>query len=151
MRLGYQPWRTSIRTPLVELFAAFATVNELDPTVPTVSKGVGSMCSGKLPVLDATKVAVTKDNALKAAQAAAGAAKATARYAELLTRLLGLGDGLRAVSGKDFLLPLIGFHLQSFGCRIKKRSLRVRLAGAVDRTQFAELAEALRLAARGYV
>lgn len=154
VRLAYHKWTNSIEAPLVELFSAFATVHEFDPTVPTVSQGVGVMCtkccSKKKCELDLTKVATARDKALKAAEKAADAKTISARYRRLLTRVKALPNPLHAVSGKDFLVPLIDFHLQSLGCRIKRKSLRVRLACAGDITRFAPLADALSEAARGY-
>jgi len=70
-------------------------------------------------------------------------------YETILERIRGLPVPLRAVSGKDFVLPLVDFQLQSLGCRVKRRSLRVRLATAANPTLFAALADALHQAATG--
>jgi len=155
MLLAYDNWIQAIGKPLLELFSAFATVHDLDATAPTVSQGAGVMCvknpsSGKHE-LDPVKVRKARDKALKIAENAAGnAAAVTTRYKQVLHRLRSLPNPLHAVSGKDFLFPLINFHLQSFGCRIKKKSLRIRLASAGDIARFAPLANALRQTARGY-
>lgn len=154
--LAYDKWIQTIRTPLLELFSAFATVHDFDPTVSTVSQGVGVMCakhrsSGKHE-LDPAKVRRARDKALKEAENAAGNATVVMRkYSQLLHRLKALPSPLRAVSGKDFLLPLIDFHLQSFGCRIKRKSLRIRLASAGDIARFTPLANALKQTAKGCV
>lgn len=154
VRLAFDNWVAAVEVPLVDLFSAFATVNEVDPTVPTVSQKVGVMCtkhrSTGITTLDISKVRRARDKALKAAAAVADEATVTATHARTLSRLKGLPQPLRAASGKDFVLPLIDFHLQSLGCRIKRSSLRVRLAGAGDLRRYAPLSAALFQAASGY-
>jgi hypothetical protein len=153
-RLGYQKWCDSILAPLIELFAAFATVHDYDPTVPTVSQGIGVMCvkhrTPAITELDPVKVRRAKDRALSAAAAGADAQTVATRYQGLLARIDSMSNPLRTVSGKDFLLPLLDFHLQALGCRIKRKSLRVRLASSGEVDRFAGLANVLTLAARGY-
>lgn len=152
-RLGYQDWNQSIVAPLVELFAAFATVNHFDPTVATVSQGVAVMCvqnHSSVTELDPVKVRRARDRSIALAEVAIDAPTVSAHYAGLLSRLTTMPNPLRAISGKDFLLPLIDFHLQSLGCRIRRKSLRVRLASTGDMERFSQLANSLRLAARGY-
>lgn len=154
MRLGYQQWRTSVAMPLLELFAAFATVHDFNPSVATVSIGVGVMCNPRstkgFSKLDPAKVRIAKDAALTAAKASADARAVQVRYDGILSRITSLSDPLLTVSGKDFLLPLIEFHLQSLDCRIKKKSLRLRLATSGNRKRFSRLASALVHAARGF-
>ncbi len=153
-RLAFDNWVDAIEAPLVDLFSAFATVNAVDPTVPTVSQKVGVMCtrhsSTGITTLDISKVNRARDKALKAAVAIADEATVTATHRQTLSRLKGLPQPLRAVSGKDFVLPLVDFHLQSLGCRIKRSSLRVRLASAGDLRRYAPLSAALCQAASGY-
>lgn len=154
VRLAYDNWVSAVEAPLVDLFAAFATVSEFDPTVPTVSQKVGVMCtkhrSTGNTTLDISKVKRARDKALKAAAAAADEATVTATHRRTLSRLKALPQPIRAVSGKDFLLPLVDFHLQSLGCRIKRSSLRVRLASAGDLSRYAPLSAALCQAASGF-
>ncbi len=152
-RLQYQTWRESITKPLIELFAAFGPVHEHDPTVATVSQGVGGMCvkhrAPPITQLDPVKVRRARDRALSAAEAKSGPQATTTRYEQLLERISRMPDPLRAVSGKDYLLPLLDFYLQTFGCRVRRKSLRVRLASAGDMSRFTQLASALEAAARG--
>ena len=153
-RLAYQEWRNSVKRPLVELFAAFGTAHTYNPTIPTVSWGVGVMCvKRKSPArteLDHAKVLRARDSALLAAEAYVDQQTAKTHYATLVTRICELPDPLLAVSGKHFLLPLMDFHLQSLGCRVKRKTLRVRLATLGDAGRFAQLANALSVAARGF-
>lgn len=152
--LDFQNWRHTLLTPLAELFAAFATLNEVDPTIPTVSNGAGVLCAKNkktaAPTLDPAKVQMARDQALRSAEIILGPTPVAARYATILQRILATSDPLLAVSGKDYVIPLVDFHLQTLGCRIKRKSLRIRLASAGQRARFGALAESLELAARGY-
>lgn len=152
--LDFHNWRSALLSPLAELFAAFATVNEADPTVPTVSKGAGVLCTTKkkpaVTTLDLGKVQISRDQALRSAEAILGAKPVETRYSAILQRILTSSDPLLAVSGKDYVIPLVDFHLQALGCRIKRKTLRIRLASAGQRARFSALADSLLLAARGY-
>ncbi len=152
--LGFDAWVTSIQQPLVALFAAFGTAHEITPDIPTVSKGVGVLCTAnrrtKCTSLDATKVSQEGARVISAAETICGKVLVAHTYERILRRLQSLPFPLHGVSGKDFLLPLADFLLQSHGCRIKRRSLRVRLATAGDLGRFSPLHEALLNAARGY-
>ena len=132
---------------------AYPPVHEYNPDVPTVGQGVGVMCvkhrSPSITKLDSSKVRGARDRALTAAEAVADVQTVAARYKSLCARITGLPDPLRAVSGKDYLLPLLDFRLQELGCRIKRKTLRFRLAYAGDMSRFAQLATALNLAASG--
>lgn len=151
-QLAYGKWIESVKEPLLELFSAFATVHEFDSTIATVSKGVGIMCINdkkSSPKLDREKVKIARDEALISATQIAASEIVLEKYENVLNRLKELPNPLMAISGKDFLVPLIDFHLQSLGCRIKRKSLRIRLACAGDTTRFSHLKNALREAAKG--
>lgn len=152
--LKFQDWRATVLAPLTELFAAFATVSEADPAAPTVSQGAGVLCSTRkraaAPVLDTAKAAAARDQALRLAEVVFGAEPVAVRYAAILKRIQAMPDPLLAVSGKDFVIPLIDFHLQTLGCRIKRKTLRIRLASSGQRARFSALAESLLFAARGH-
>lgn len=153
MRLAYGNWLQTVESQLLELFSAFATVHTYDSSVKTVAQGVGVMCvkhskTGKTE-LDSKKVYQAKEVALKAAKKIESSATINATYHRLLARFKGFTQPLHAVSGKDFLLPLIDFHLQSLGCRIKRKSLRIRLASAGEMARFSSLSNALTRAAKG--
>lgn len=152
-RVGLKEWRASILSPLLELFAAFATVHRLNPTVETVAQKVGTMCSvesggSRLHKLDVAKVDAAKRASLDSAMNACDSETTMATYSRVLERIKAFSEPMHAISGKDFLLPLLDFHLQSLGCRIKRKALRVRLAGTGNIDRFKDLASALKHAAR---
>ncbi|MDR3429002.1 DUF4435 domain-containing protein [Silvimonas sp.] len=151
LQLAFSAWISGVQESLLELFAAFATVHTFDPTVPTVSNKVAMLCSkakrGKYPRLDPTKVEKLKSECLAAAEKVADPTDVLKTYKQLLTRIKALPSPIHAISGKDFLLPLIDFRLQEFGCRIKRATLRVRLAKCGDKSRLNALATALRRAA----
>jgi hypothetical protein len=150
-RLGYLQWRNELIQCLAELFAAYATVNEYDSTVPTVSKGVAVLCTQtKFTMLDPAKVSQERDRSLRAAESAADKNTVAMRYNEILARITKFPDPLLAVSGKDFVLPLMHFHFQRLGSKCKRKSLRMRLASSGEANRFSALARALRHAAGGY-
>ena len=101
--------------------------------------------------LDSVKVAKAKENALRAAEAAVGNEISSEAYEFVYNRVKNLPCPLYAISGKDFLIPLIEFHLKSLGYQIKRKSLRMRLASAGDMTRFSPLANALKQAVKGYL
>ena len=152
--LKFQDWRATVIAPLTELFAAFATVSEANPAVPTVSQGAGVLCStrkrGPSPILNTAKAEAARDKALRLAEVTFGKELVAVRYAAILKRIQAMPDPLLAVSGKDFVIPLIDFHLQSLGCRIKRKTLRIRLASSGQRARFSALAQSLLFAARGH-
>ncbi len=152
--LDFKTWIASIQSPLIELFAAFATAYHFASGTRTVSFGVGKLCVAdrrtKSTALNGKKVDGEKARVLVAAVREVGNDAAHTVYTQTLERLRALKFPLNAVSGKDFLLPLLDFHLQAFGCRVKRASLRMRLASAGDVTRFAALSSALERAARGY-
>ena len=153
-KLNFAAWRSAALPLLAELFSAFATVNKFAPSVATVSIGVTSLCTerkkGVFPELDPAKVRKARDEALRAAEAVVGADEVNLLFTSTLKRIQGLVDPLLAISGKDFVLPLIDWQMQSLGCRVKNRSLRIRLACCGRRERFSDLANVLQRAAKGW-
>lgn len=152
-RLKYDEWRDTVHSPLVELFAAFATCHDFAPSVPTVSRGIGTVVTmdskTKITKLDVKKVADLKASVLDAAAILSSQAVVLERYDQRLRIIRAMDNSINAVSGKDFLLPLIGFHLNGLGCKIQRKTLRIRLASAGGRERFSALAAALKDAANG--
>lgn len=146
-RLDFQSWKASVQKPLVDLFSAFATLHQWDPSQPTVSIGVGSLCTthktNKVTTLSSKKVEQRRVETLYRAANATDETTVNKKYEDIRTRALALPTPLDIVSGKDFLLPLLGFLLQAHGCRIRSKVLRYRLALACDLERFSGMREAM--------
>jgi hypothetical protein len=129
-QLNFDSWLDDIRPPLTELFAAFSVCNSIDPTHPTVSTGVARLCTknGQGLFLDAGKVQAQIAYVMSVAENKAGKDAAANLYAGLLGKINSLPDPLHAVSGKDFLFPLMVYLLNSNGCNVNRRALRFKLA-----------------------
>lgn len=153
--LKFDCWINLVQEPLIKLFAAYATLHDFKDSSPTVSQGINNLCTpagkGVPQKFDLTKVEDAITQALKEAETAAPANEVALKYHEYCTHIENLPIPLYAVSGKDFLIPLIDLHLQSLGCRIKRRSLRLRLACAGDLSRFDSLKNALHRAAQGFL
>ena len=150
----FTDWVARVEQPLTELFAAYATARELHPQLKTVSTGVGVMCTqrkkGAASMLDDIKVSSHVASTLTEVEKAAGKAKTRATFAAAMQRIRSLPFPLDAVSGKDFLLPLLNFHLQSVGTNTTRRSLRVRLAGMCVEGRLLDLKASVEKAARSW-
>lgn len=151
-KLNFSDWIESIKTPLIELFIAYATSHTADASFRTVSKGVGILCTQqtrKNLTLDVVKVEAEKKYALKIAEDAVGVDQALEISSLISYNVRKLEMPLTIVSGKDFLLPLLHFRLNGCGCGINQQQLRMRLAVHCDTSVFAPLLESLRKVARG--
>lgn len=154
LTVGLEAWLDEISDPLIQLFAAFATSNRLNPPAATVSMGVGVLCNasrrGKPQELAQAKVERVTTKLLAEAAAVAGAEATRQLYEEILARTRALSRPIDIVSGKDFLLPLVNARLQSVGCRVSRRALRMRLASSFRTDRLLALQRAmLNLAAKG--
>lgn len=129
--LEYEHWRSAMM-PLVPLFVRFAVLNGLDSSRSTVADAFHRVVTADargLPALDMAKVrdliaAVERDIDLIVGQ------QARLELVERAERHVdALGNPLHAVSGKNFLLPLLHFQLKRIsGTKITKSSFRYRLA-----------------------
>ncbi|MGE0367304.1 MAG: DUF4435 domain-containing protein [Phycisphaerales bacterium] len=147
-------WIAEISDPLVELFAAYATANRLNPSARTVSAGVGVLCTAsgkqKPQTLATAKVRKATEAVLQSTSGVAGTEATQCLFEATLARAKSLPHPIDAVSGKDFLLPLLNAHIQRHGCRVSRRALRMRLAGACQVERLAPLGSAMTaVAARG--
>ena len=148
----FSEWVKDIEGPLIDLFAAYAVAQTFAPHLKTVSTGVGVMCTnsrkGKASSLDPVKVTSNTANILIEIDKVEGKTKARSEFASIKARIQSLGFPLDAVSGKDFLMPLLNMHLQSLGSNINRRSLRVRLASMCQDSKLSDLRSAVRLASK---
>jgi Protein of unknown function (DUF4435) len=150
----FPDWVKRIDQPLTDLFAAYATAQELYPQLKTVSTGVGVMCTqrkkGIASTLDESKVRHHIAEILAEVETVAGKTKVRSCFLAAKTRIRALPFPLDAVSGKDFLLPLLNIHLHSLGSTIPRRSLRVRLAGMCLDSRLLDLKASVGMAANGW-
>lgn len=149
--LKFEEWLEHVSPPLIKLFGAFSVARKYAPAHKTVSLGVGRMCVDMrgVAVLDFDKVRLYTEEAIAAAKNALGNnVEVDRKFAEVLERTQRLEAPDRIVSGKDFLLPLLDFHLRRFGCKVRRDSLRVRLAMSCELSNFSGLLAALKIAAR---
>ena len=148
----FTDWVAKVEQPLTELFAAYATARQLHPQLKTVSTGVGVMCTqrnkGKASMLDDKKVSSHVTATLTEVEKTAGKTKTRAALSAARHRIRSMPFPLDAVSGKDFLLPLLNFHLQSVGSNTSRRSLRLRLAGMCHEDRLLDLKASVDMAAR---
>lgn len=149
--MSFAAWRTSILECMCDLFACFGASNELAPQLQTIGGGLNGVCSGggrkKKPTVDAKKVASICAAVKKSVIGVTSEDSWNAVYNRVFARIKSLPDQLFAISGKDFLLPLLNLRLQELGCQVNKRTLRMRLLSGTHPKALAELKGALELAA----
>lgn len=145
-RLDFSGWCADMES-LIELSIRFAVLNKVDPTVATINGALGTVLvapSKKLPKLCADKT--TNEIARVEAEIVAriGRAACDAEVDLVRARVAALKNPLSVVSGKEFLLPLLGFHVKSItGSSVNKRALRFRLARKATIQDLGELVAAL--------
>lgn len=144
--MNYEIWCQSIISNLTELFAVFGAANELAPHIKTVARGVQSVTTGgkkMKPSIDAVKVASLKLELQRLIEDGSCTMSYLSVYARVFSRICALNDPMMAISGKDFLLPLLNFRLQEIGCHINARTLRMRLVNGGDISRFFGLKNAI--------
>jgi hypothetical protein len=144
--LDFAGWVEQLSTPLTRLFATFAAAHLLAPALPTISLGIGAICtaaSRSLPELDPQKTEILRKKILNDVSMVRGDNEAEALADSISLKCDALEFPLDIVSGKDFLLPLLEFRLRKHGCRVPRRSLRLRLALHCNRSRFRKIIEAL--------
>jgi hypothetical protein len=153
-RLDFSSWAQSAKSSLLNLFVVFAAMNKLDSTQATVSRGIGELLTQSRrrhpPVIDTKKVAGVARLLLDSLVASLGRDAVDSVIEAVSNRAAGLPRPLDIISGKDFLLPLLEFHLRHCAdTKCERRSLRFRMARHADLERFAGLTRALESAARG--
>lgn len=133
--LEWDKWIATLG-PLVDLFAVFAVINQKDPTKATCSRGVQELLvhvDKQGPRLDDKKIAAVIAEITRHIDAAVGSGKAAALIDLQRKRISALHRSVDAVSGKDYLLPMLRFHLATLTKeRAGTKSLRFRLARHCD-------------------
>lgn len=151
---SFTEWLSMIENSLTRLFAAFAVLHNVDPTKPTVSMGVGPLCKqvGKHTVLCEIKVQAKVNDILELAYQVDEKSRIDRLYEEMLSKIRSREHPHRSVSGKDFLLPLLIFKLQSINCKVSYKALRRRLSLSCDVDAFQQLkADTLLVASGGAI
>jgi hypothetical protein len=152
-KLEWSKWMTEITVPLVELFAAFAASYHWAPAYATVSRSIYALCntpkSGGLPALDPIKVAALRDDALREAELHAKKEDVLALFDAVRGMAFSRGEPIQIVSGKDHLLPMLDCLLRKHGCKLQRRTLRLRLGLKCNRDRFISLFDAMERAAAG--
>jgi hypothetical protein len=154
VKISFAEWLGAIEASLTSLFAAFAVLNSVDPSKATVSMGVGPLCEhvGRHISLCEDKVQAKIDEILGLAYQVIEKERVDALYMETLLSIQSRDYPHRSISGKDFLLPLLQFKLQSMNCKVSYKALRRRLALSCDVDAFRRLkADALRVAGGGAI
>jgi hypothetical protein len=151
--LRFSDWEREM-DQLVELFVAFAVLNDVDPSEQTVAIGVGPLLTqGKRkspPSLDPAKLRTLVAATIAKIEAIVGNPAASIRLGNVRIRLNDLQRRIDAVSGKTFLFPFFEFHFMACTSRsCHRRSIRFRLAKHADPGRFVGLAAALKRAASG--
>ncbi|MCF7859865.1 MAG: DUF4435 domain-containing protein [Candidatus Cloacimonetes bacterium] len=151
-RLDYSNWLKSLEKPLIELFIHFAIATEIK--LPkhihkkNVAAGVGNLCiqKNKITELSDDKVYI-KINEIK------NDILTIISEDEYLVKLMERSKNwpinsstlITIVSGKDFLIPLLFFKINSIykGQKFNRNSLRLQLSKLCPLDDFKELSNAL--------
>lgn len=148
--LEFDRWLSNVRC-LVELFKVWTVLNAILPEIKTVSSGVGCVldAANKVAVLAKTKVdqriAEAKEELSRCCSPDLSLIEK-----QVTDRFALLDDPIDVISGKDFLLPLLRFHLHERTRDAPRISqLRFRLAMNPNVNRFRKVSVALRKAARG--
>jgi len=154
MQLGWQSWKQSMAKPLAEIFALFAAARKLAPACPSVSLGVGRLLAkakrGQPQSFDSVLAAKFTAEYRSKIEGLTDAVMLAEEFTRVMDRISSLSDPLYAVSGKDFLLPLLRFHLLGMRkANFDDRSFKFRLARHCDLSPLQLLKRALHLAAQG--
>ena len=132
-KLDWPKIRVSYQEPLTELFIEFAVSHLTNPDLPTVSTGVGSVCTQPRrkspPDLDSLKVSSLCSQIREAVIQAVGLDTYRRTRDEIARRVSEMADPFDTISGKAYLIPLQLFILKRFSSQnISRQSLVFRLA-----------------------
>lgn len=143
--LNFEVWREAV-APLVRLFETWAALNTFTNQGATVGSGIGQfLATQPFTHLDQRKIEAAIQVASKKLAQQSGGSDLLAR---VRTRVSKLERPLDCISGKDFLLPALDFHVR---LKTKEKSsraaLRFRLARHTPPERLAQLSGALMRAA----
>ncbi len=132
-RLAWSNIRKEYQDPLVELFIEFAVAHLKKPDLPTISTGVGVLCTQQrrrtTPNLDRSKVSLFCARVREAVIQEVGVGDYQHTRDEIARRVAEMADPFDAISGKSYLIPLQMFKLKQFSRQnINRPSFVFRLA-----------------------
>ena len=144
-------WCSSMEL-LLPLFSRFSLLNRLNPAVPTVGDGYSKLVVAdsdhKLPKLCAKKIENKISFIQEKIEEILGVEMASYMLSEIELRTSMLGNSLHIVSGKDFLLPMLFFHVKCVtNTRMTFEQFRYRLGSKSTALDLIELRRALSRAA----
>ena len=149
--LCFNNWIKGISNELIELFIHYALCKKHIPTEPTISLGIGKLCTqkDKITILHTSNC----NQRIEELKSKLIDAISESEYNEEIYYLRqtwpsNVENALAIVSGKDYLLPLTEFRLQKFK-RIKsfnmhRETLRIRLAKLIDISELEEIKEKIK-------
>jgi hypothetical protein len=133
---NFPKWIEDIKRKLMPLFVVYATANKLAPTLQTVGYPVRQLYrqTNHGPEIDASKV--TQRIRSVASSVARQVGLATYRQTRLeISRRAAMLSEQEAISGKDYILPLLLIHLgRVIGFRGTYEQLKVHLANVWEPT-----------------
>jgi hypothetical protein len=116
--LNFEGWLTSIE-PLVNLFEVFGLTKLIDPSLPTISLGVGSFTTNsKLEALDTGKIATFCSQRITELEARTSAAVVTTAKLQVTTAMSNFQNPIDIVSAREFLFPLLRSWISTQGLRV---------------------------------
>jgi hypothetical protein len=127
--LAFSPSKRSLERLLIPLFREYAIVSRLGLGMETVKFAVVRLCKDDAPYVDARSLRSRIREIRKQVIASVGWATYRAEKDLVSRQAKALRDKSMAISGKDYLLPLVQRWLRAkFGFRDSRSGLAVRLA-----------------------
>jgi hypothetical protein len=147
-QLGFENWLKGISNSLIELFIHYSICKKICPEYPTISLGVGKLCTeiNKISVLNIEKcnarISEIKMEILKTISEE----EYNEKIYDLRTKWpYTIETLLKIVSAKDYLIPLLEFRFNKFkstnSIRMRRETLRLRLAKLCEIKELEKLTE----------
>lgn len=149
--INLERWESSMES-LVPLFARFAVINNVEPEIPTVGEGLSKIIvadeSCGIPTLCSKKIEIKINFFQEKIEQFIGREDGVSRVFGMEKRITELDNALHAISGKDYLLPMLLFHVKLMTkTRAPLETFRYRLASKCSAAELVELRRALDQAA----
>lgn len=140
----FDRWLSEFSEELVKLYIAYAVVNKVSPSEPTIGKGVLQLVhpeseKGFCPI----KLQGQREQVLEKVKGSDTGARIDEMFELFYMRACALNQSLNVVSGKAALMPIIVKRFRRCGANIKINSLLRRMANIIALQSFASLEGAL--------